>query len=197
MKMIKKTITLLIIGIIFLSCSNSDNNKVNIVNLDNLKSNEGWFDIPLSITNEKRTDDYYVYSVKGVSNKDTLGLTIKLKTNIPAGFVNGKPKNMFLEKGIEFISNGNESNKLLQFISSKYGLSETNLKLKNKQVFTCANLNQSKPNYKNGVSKFKIFLEKDDKYAELFVNFDFKKRIIYFNEKDTEYRKPLINLLKE
>ncbi len=195
--MIKKTISILILGIMFLSCSNSNNNKASIINLNKLKPNEGWIDIPLSVIQENSLDNYYVYTAKGLYNNDTLGITIKLKKNIPVGFVNGEPKNMFLENGIEFISNGIESDKLLQFISSKYGLSETNLKLKNKQVFTCANLNQSKPNYKNGESKFKIFLENEKENAELYVNFNFSKKIISFNEKDTEYRKPLIHLLKE
>ena len=193
--MIGKILLVLIMGIIFFSCSNI--NKSNIVNLDNLRTNEGWVDMPLTVMNEKKTNDYYVYLAKGIYKDDTLGITIKLKNNIPAGIVNGELKNVFLKNGIEFISNGTESDKLLQFMASKYGLSDTNIKLKDKQIFTCANLNQSKPNYKSGVSRFKIFLEQDTVYAELFVNFDFAKKTISFNEKDTEYRKPLIELLKE
>ena len=89
MKIIRKTISILIIGIIFFSCSYSDKNKVSIVNLDNLKINEDWVDIPLTIISEKNTDDYYVYLAKGIYKNDTLGITIKLKNGIPPGFVNG------------------------------------------------------------------------------------------------------------
>lgn len=195
MNIIKK-ILLVTVSLLFFACSNTKKKK-KIVNLDTLPSNEGWFDIPLSIVNEKYKNDYVIYTAKALYKNDTLGITIKLKKNIPAGFVNGVPKNMFLTNGVEFISNGIESNKLIQFMASKYGVKALGLKLKKQQIFTCANLNQTKPNYKNGKSRFKIFLENEKESAELFVNFDFSKKIISFNEKDIEYRKPLIHLLKE
>ena len=197
MKIIGKIVWVWVMGIVVISCSNSYKNKIHIVNLTNLKTNEGWVDIPLTVIGEKKTDDYYEYLAKGVYKNDTLGMTIKLKNHIPAGIVNGALKNVFLKNGIEFISNGVESDRLLQFIASKYELPDANIKLKDKQLFTCANLNQSKPNYKNGISRFKMFLEQDTVYAELFVNFNFTKKTISINEKDTEYRKSLIELLKK
>jgi len=196
MKIIKNTFVIIIV-ILFLSCSSSNNNKVNIIKLDALKTNKGWVDIPLSIIKEKKTKDYYEYLVRGTYKNDTLGMTVKLQTNLPAGIVNGELKNVFLDNGIAFVSNGAESNKLLRFIASKYGIPKTNLILKKEQLFNCANLNQSKPDYNKGISRFKIFLENKTESAELFVNFNFKEKIISFNEKDTGYRKPLINLLKE
>jgi len=183
--------------LVLFSCSNKTE-KTNILDLSNLKSTEGWFDIPLSVTETEELNEYYEYTAKGILNNDTIGIKIRLKKNIPPGFVNGEPKNMFLEKGIEFISNGNESDRLLSFMASKYGVDKANLKFKKGQIFTCANLNQSKPNYKTGENKFKIFLEgHEEAYAELFVNFNFSEKVISFNEKDTEYREALIDLLKE
>ncbi len=105
---------------------------------------------------------------------------------------------MFLNEGTEFLSKGTESDNLLRFLSNKYGFQNNNISLKDSQVFTCANLNQDKPNYKNGESRFKIFLEgEEEDYSELFVNFNFSKAVISLNEKVEEYREPLIKLMEK
>jgi len=52
-------------------------------------------------------------------------------------------------------------------------------------------------NYKSGNPGFKIFLEDENDYAEVYVNFDFKKSTISLSEKDPEYRSALIKLLAQ
>ncbi len=188
-----KLILLLLISSLF-GCNSKNSN---IIDLSNLKPNEGFIDVPLSVVSTAVSENYYEYDVKAIVNNDTIGIIIKLKKNIPAGFVNGEPKNMFLSDGIEFVSKGIESDKLLGFLSKNYGLNESNTTIKDSQLFTCANLNESKTNYKTGESRFKIFLEGEEDYAELFVNFNFSKSIISLNEKDEEYREPLIKLMKK
>jgi len=190
----KKRLLLSILTLGLLGCKN-DNSK--IIDLTNLKSTEGFIDISLSIIESKESDKYIEYNTSATVNNDTIGIIVKLKKDIPAGFINGEPKNMFLKEGIEFISKGKESDNLLRFISEKYGFKNSNISIKDTQMFTCANLNQEKPNYKSGESRFKIFLEGEEDYSELFVNFNFTKRIVYLNEKDEEYREPLIKLMKK
>ncbi|WP_299675758.1 hypothetical protein [uncultured Tenacibaculum sp.] len=168
-----------------------------IIDITNLQSTEGFIDIPLSITDRQEANTYFEYTVSAILNKEKIGITIRLKKDIPPGFVNGEPKNMFLKEGIQFVSKGKESDALLQFLSDKYELNNTNLVLKDTQTFTCANLNQEPPNYHDNKSRFKIFLENEEDHAELFVNFDFAKNRVYFNEKDFDYREPLIKLLKK
>ena len=190
----KKGLLLSILTFGLLGCKND---KLKIIDLTNLKSIDGFIDIPLSIIETKESDGYIEYNTSATVNNDTIGVIVKLKKDIPPGFVNGEPKNMFLKEGIEFISKGKESDNLLSFLSEKYELKNDNLSLKDSQIFTCANLNQEKPNYKSGESRFKIFLEGEEDYSELFVNFNFTKGIIYLNEKDEEYREPLIKLMKK
>lgn len=190
----KKKLILSILTLGLLGCKD-DNQK--IIDLSNLKSTEAFIDVPLSIVETKELDDYFEYNTSATVNKDTVGIIIRLKKDIPAGFINGEPKNMFLNEGIQFISKGKESDNLLKFLSDKYELQNSNLALKDSQIFTCANLNQEKPNYKNGESRFKIFLEGEEDYSELFVNFNFAEKIISLNEKDEEYREPLIKLMKK
>ena len=142
-------------------------------------------------------ENYIEYDARALAKNDTIGLIIRLKKGIPAGFVNGEPKNMFLSEGIEFRSKGTESDNLLSFLAKNYGLKETNTVLKDTLLFTCANLNQSETNYKTGESRFKIFLEGEEDYAELFVNFNFSKGIISLNEKDGAYRESLVKLMRK
>ena len=190
----KKKLLLSILTLGLLGC---ENEPPKIIDLTNLKLTDGFVDVPLSIIETKVLDNYFEYDASATLNEDTVGIIVRLKKDIPAGFVDGEPKNMFLKEGIEFISKGTESDDLLKFLSSKYGIKDNKISLKNSQIFTCANLNQIKPNYKNGESRFKIFLESEEDYSELFVNFNFTKGIISLNEKDEEYREPLIKLLKK
>lgn len=192
----KKKLLLSILTLGIISCKD-DTSKV--IDLSRLKPNEGFIDIPLSIVNVKDIDNYYEYDARATLNNDTIGIIVKLKKEIPQGFIDGKPVNLFVDEGIELISKGNESDNLLRFISKKYNLEERPLILKESQIFTCANLNQEIVDYNNGESRFKIFLESEDgeEYAELFINFNFSKGIISFNEKDQEYRESIINLMSK
>ncbi|MEM6345032.1 MAG: hypothetical protein AAF927_14165 [Bacteroidota bacterium] len=171
------------------------NLKSKIVDLSNLSSREGMVDIPLSIVRTQELEQYYEYELKALNQKDTLGLIIRLKKGITAGFVNGEPKNIFLSDAIEFISLGEQSDNLLQFMAQKYGFGSEGLKMPETHLFTAANLNQTDVNYDSGDSRFKIFLETEEDYAELFVNFSFGADWVWLNEKDIEYREPLIKLL--
>ncbi len=190
----KLLLSILTLGII--SCKE---NTSKIVDLTNLKSIEGFVDIPLSIVGTEEIDNYYIYNTSATFNNDTLGIIIKLKKEIPAGFINGEAVNLFVDEGIELSSKGNESDNLLRFISEKYNLGDKTIFIKDSQIFTCANLNQEKVNYKKGESRFKIFFEgdEDESYAELFINFNFSKGIISLNEKDQEYRESLVKLMSK
>lgn len=189
----KKNILLSILTLGFFSCKTNDQKMIDITNIT---ITEGFLDVPLSIIATKELDNYFEYDAMATFKTEKVGIIIRLKKDIPAGFIDGEPKNMFLNDGIEFISKGVESDLLLWFLSNRYGIKNEFIKLKDTQMFTCANLNEKKPDYKSGSSRFKIFLESDEEYAELFVNFDFSKGIIYLNEKDEEYRVPLIKLMK-
>ncbi|MUU78365.1 hypothetical protein [Winogradskyella endarachnes] len=187
----------LLLSILTLGLLGCENENKPIIDLTNLEIVDGYVDVPLTIIESKELDSYYEYNSGAIVNKDTIGLIVRLKKDIPAGFVNGVPKNMFIGEGIQFVSKGKVSDNLLEFLSEKYGLQNDNLKLMDSQTFTCANLNQEKTNYKSGESRFKIFLEGEEDYSELFVNFNFAKGIVSLNEKDEEYRAPLIKLLKK
>ncbi|MDO6491149.1 MAG: hypothetical protein ABJD66_06215 [Cellulophaga sp.] len=193
MKKILAITTLILLTIA--SCKTDEKQKVS--NLSNLYAVDGFIDFPFTITNTKEDKDYYQYTIKATVDNDTIGMLVSLKKEIKAGFVNGEPKNMFIDNGIKFTSIGEQSNRLLNFMRKKYNLPAKEYALKQEQIFTCANLNQDDVDYKSGSSRFKIFLEDNEENAELFVNFNFLLNTIGLNEKDNLYRPQLVRLLSK
>ena len=198
MKLIK-CILLLAMGIAVLGCSNSEFENPKVVDLTELVPHEGWIDIPLSIVEETQRGGYHVFVAKGIYRGDMLGMMVKLKGDYSSGFVVDGiyDENLFIKDGSELISIGAESDRLLQFMARKYGLPDSGLKMKKRQALVYVNLGHKKPDYKSGKIRYKMLLEREYKFAELLMNFDFSKRVISINEKDTVYRQSLIDILKE
>jgi len=143
-------------------------------------------------------EGYYENKVQALYKGQIVELIIGLKDRIPPGLDdNGPNGNLFVEEGIYFKSTGKQSDLLLTAMADRYGIKTGPLKMKEKQVFTCANLNNSMVSYKQGVYRFKIFLETESDNAELFVNFNFDHKIIFLSDKDEAYRESLIKLLQE
>lgn len=160
-----------------------------LVQIEQLLSNEGYINIPLNIVEQTSKNGYLVNRIQAMSKDNLLELVVSLKEGIT--------NNSILVDGIIFESTGPKSDRLLTVLAQKYQINSDILTMNSKQVFTCANLNRTNIDYQSGTPKFKIFLEGDGEVAELYVNFDFKKGLIYLNEKDIQYRNALINILKE
>ncbi len=206
-------IGLIILSFVCFSCNSNDTKTTNntastsqpkttkttkpLIQIDQLLSNEGYINIPLNIVEQTTKDGYLVNRVQAMYKDDLLELLVSLKENVPAGFVDEMPKNTFLVEGIIFESTGPKSDRLLTTLAQKYQINTGKLTMKSKQVFTCANFNRTPIDYKSGNPKFKIFLEGGGEVAELYVNFDFKKSLVYLNEKDPQYREGVIKLLGE
>ena len=166
-----------------------------LIQIDRLLTNEGYNNIPLNIVAQTSQDGYLVNKIQAMSKSDTLELIVSLKEGIPAG--DEGSGNGLLTDGIIFESTGTKSDRLLTALAQKYQLNSGKLTMKSKQAFTCANLNDAPVDYQSGTPKFKIFIGNKQEVAELYVNFDFKKSIVFLNEKDPQYRDALLNLLKE
>lgn len=195
------------LSLVCFSCSSNDSKSTSevstakngepLVQIDHLLSNEGYINIPLNIVETTNQDGYVSYRAQAKSKDDMLELIVSLKENVPAGFVDSAPENRFLIDGIIFESTGPKSDRLLTALAQKYQINTGKLSMKSKQVFTCANLNKTPVDYQSGTPKFKLFLEGGTEVAELYVNFDFNKSLVFLNEKDPQYRNALINILKE
>lgn len=195
--MMKKLLILSVL-LVFIGCQKTKTNDSTLP-LFTTPMEDGFKDFQLQITDREQSsvEDMYFYTAQALYGKDTLSIRIGLKLDIKKGIDETGSLNPFVEQGISFESLGNTSDNLLQVMAKEYGLSSTNLKLQQKQLFNIANLNDKDLDYKTSIARFKIFLEREDNYAEMFVNFDFDKNLIYFSEKDSEYRQSLIDLLKQ
>jgi len=125
----KNKLTLLILSLFLFACNSSNTSRAvkqkDLIIFGNTLENEGFYDIPFTIVQQDDKNGYLENIVQAVNNSDTLELKISLKKGIKPGFVNGAPKNMFVQEGIIFESKGSKSDNLLNALSAKYGLSQS------------------------------------------------------------------------
>lgn len=184
----------ILIGLYSCSQQVKKNNLIDITS--RIDKASGFVDLALTIVEKSQTDSTYLYIAQGLYKSDTVGVEISLKKNLKAGIVNGEMKNAFVNNGITIKSIGTKSDKLLKSMTELYGVDSIGNQMRNDLiVLTCANLNQQDIDYSSGKYKFKVFMESEDDYAELFVDFDFSNNLILLNEKDLEYRKGVLKYL--
>jgi hypothetical protein len=171
--------------------------KANLIDITSKLGQADQFkDLVLNITQTSETDSFFVYTASGLYQHDTVGLSVSLRKDLPAGIVNGEMKNVFVHNGIVLMSAGKPSDRLLSAMATLYDVDSVGSKMHSSpMILTAANLNQEPINYNTGTHKFKVFMETDSAYAELFVDFDFANQLIYLNEKDQEYRAGVLQFL--
>ncbi len=161
---------------------------------------EGWNDIFLKIVKDQKTDSSHIYTVKGLYKKQTVGLEIEVKSNIGAGIVDGKPNvnSGTARESVHIRSTGVESDAFVKALAEIYDRPTVKAFRQQPLSVTAFSLNEKPVNLdKGGYYKLKLFLEEydEDLYSEVFLNINTDKREIEFNEKDWEYRRPIIELL--
>ena len=124
--------------------------------------------------------------------------------NIQGGFdseMNLKKENVY-RHGVTFYRAGSESDRLISALALKYGGEKKTLIMVNEESYTAIALHQGELNMEVEPIKLKIFGRDsepidEDAYYESFFNLDLKNRLIFWNEKDPDYRKPLIKGLSK
>jgi len=188
----------------FLFGCNNNNQNIQKINLEEIASRidveEGWKDIFLKITEDKRTDTSHIYIAKGLYKEEIVGLQIEISSKINAGIIGDKidNKNGFVLKGVRFKSIGNESDKLVNALTELYDVPIEKSFTKQTISATVFSLNEKKVNLaKNDYYKLKLFFEEDneDLYSELYLNINTETQEIELHEKDEEYRWSIIKVL--
>jgi hypothetical protein len=161
---------------------------------------DGWNDIFLKIVKDQKTDSSHIYTVKGLYKKHTVGLQIEVNSNIGAGIVDGKVNvnSGTARQSVHIRSMGAESDALVKALAELYGHPTTKAFRQQPLPVTAFSLNETPVNLdKSGYYKLKLFLEEFDEhlYSEVFLNINTEKKEIEINEKDWEYRRPIIELL--
>jgi hypothetical protein len=162
-------------------------------------SEDGFVDCVFKITDIEEDVKTYKFNLQASYNGNDLGFGVEVVKNIKAGFDSEMQliQNHIYRKGIKFSRTGIESDTLLNVLAGLYGLSQTQIRMTNEETFTVIALHQGEIDITTEPIKLKIFgKDQDDdleeNYYESFFNLDLRNGFVFWNEKDHEYREPLI-----
>ncbi len=167
-------------------------------------SEDGFIDCVLKITNLTETDVLYKFDLCAFYNGDELGFKVEVVKGIKSGFDSEMSliQERVYKKGVKFLRSGSESDSLLSVLAGLYGFGDVSLRMSVEQAFTGIALHQGEIDMASEPVKIKIFGKDQDEdleenYYESFFNLDLKNGFVFWNEKDQEYREPLIRGLSE
>lgn len=162
-------------------------------------SEEGFVDCVFRIVDLRETDTIYRFRLTGSYQGEIVGMGVSVVKRIQAGM----DSNMQLisdhvyGNGVAFSRTGPESDRLISVLSAMYGIQEMPTHMVETAVFTAIALHQGPIDMASEPIKLKLFgydgpTDREDYYNESFFNLDLKKKLVFWNEKDQEYRKPLV-----
>lgn len=165
-------------------------------------SEEGFVDLTLQIHQLVDDGTHYRFHLAASHNNSELGFDVVLAKGIKSGF----DANMDLMKdhvyrlGVRFIRSGIESDRLVSAIGRFYDADPVPQKMVPEESFTAIALHQGELDFKTECVKLKLFGNDgepfdEDAYYESFFNVDLANRMVYWNEKDPDYRQPLLRAL--
>ena len=162
-------------------------------------TDEGWFDVDLTITSVSEDDDHLFVTARGLFRGSPVGLRIHFLKGMKPGLPDGEPDSTaFAEGGIAYESIGVESDRLLRAIAELYGLEPFNRQFAAQVPVTSIALEQYPFDVSKNAVRFKVFFNtngREDSYAELFTNIDLPNRRLELHEKDEGYRSNVVRAL--
>ncbi len=163
---------------------------------------ENFVDLTFGITDLSEDDAHYRFRLAASYNDRELGLDVILVKDIKGGFdANVDPiKDHVYRLGVRFMRSGVESDRLVAAIGQLYGADPIPQEMVPEESFTVIALLQGDPDFDNDCVRLKLFGKDgepfdEDAYYESFLNVDFANRLVYWNEKDPDYREPLLRAL--
>ncbi|ELA6811941.1 hypothetical protein RCC09_004611 [Vibrio parahaemolyticus] len=167
-------------------------------------SEEGFIDCVLKVINLTETADLYKFDLRASYDGDDLGFKVEVVKGIKSGFDSEMCliQERVCKKGVKFFRSGSESDTLLTVLAELYGFGEVSLRMSAEETFTGIALHQGEIDMASDLVKIKLFGKDQDEdleenYYESFLNLDLKNGFVFWNEKDQEYREPLIRGLSE
>ena len=163
-------------------------------------SEEGFVDCVFKIVDLEDGEDTYKFNLRASYCGDDLGFRVEIVKGIKGGFDSEMSlirENVF-KQGVKFFRTGPESDLLLKVLAYLYGISEVADQMTGEEAFTAIALHQGKIDMATESIKIKIFGEDqnedlEEDYYESYFNLDLKKGLVFWNEKDEDYRESLIS----
>jgi hypothetical protein len=162
---------------------------------------EGFVDLTFRIVDLAEDKKHYRFHLTASHKKRPVGMDVVLVKGIQGGF-NAKMhlvKKHVYRLGVRFRRSGPESDRLVSAIRALYGFKRT-AKMVEEETFTAIALHQGRLDMESGAVKLKIFGKDGEPfdeaaYYESFFNVDLPNGFVFWNEKDPEYREPLLRAL--
>jgi hypothetical protein len=165
-------------------------------------SEDGFVDLTFSIEDLSDHGEHYRFHLAASYQHRTVGFDVVLRQAIMGGL----DANMDLVQehvyraGVRFLRSGTESDRLIQAIGELYGAEEPPTRMVIEEAFTAIALHQGKLDFEREPVKLKLFGKDgepldEDAYYESFFNVDLAGGFVYWNEKDSDYRQPLLQAL--
>ncbi len=165
-------------------------------------SEEGFVDCVLRITDFRADENSYHFHMAASFEECPVGINVTVVKGIKAGFdeeMQLNPDHVY-RQGVIFSRSGIESDRLIAALSKLYKLDLKVEKMVDIETFTAIALHQGNIDTESEPVKIKLFGKdatevNDDDYYESFFNLDIRNGLVFWNEKDPEYRQPLIKAL--
>jgi hypothetical protein len=162
-------------------------------------SEDGFIDCIFRISDLIESPDFFNFHLAASSEAIILGIDVAVRKNIKGGF--DRKMNLIRDhvyrEGVTFIRSGIESDQLVARLAALYGLGVSGIEMVSKETFSAIALHDGEIDLRTQPVKMKLFGRDaepfdPDQYYESFFNVDLANGFVSWNEKDPEYRKPLI-----
>jgi AhpD family alkylhydroperoxidase len=164
---------------------------------------EGFIDCTLRISNLVSSVHEYRFHVAASFHGETVGFDVVILRGI-RGSLNPEmteliPDHVYYD-GVKFMRSGSESDRLIMVLAELYGLAREQRQMVDRFSFTAIALHQDDVDMEVEPISIKLFGNdgedmSEEVYFESFFKLDLPSKLVYWNEKDPEYREPLINAL--
>lgn len=161
---------------------------------------EGFVDISLSIAKyEKTQSGSRRFLIKNSLNDKKISFAVELLPAWDAKAIENTESHFYWGRA-NLMSVGTESDAFITVLTELYGRKPENLKFKDTIPVQVVGLANNPEDVELAPVKMKFFLNPDaeeDLYSEIFINIDLKNKRLEFNEKDPEYRAPLVRSIAQ
>jgi hypothetical protein len=165
-------------------------------------SEEGFVDLTFRIRELSRRGRHYRFHLAASHNRRTVGMDVVLVKGVQGGFnakMNLVKKHVY-RAGVRFLRSGPESDRLVSAIGELYGAKRAAARMVDEETYTAIALHQGKLDMETEPVKLKLFGKDaepfdEEAYYESFFNVDLANAFVFWNEKDPDYRKPLLRAL--
>jgi hypothetical protein len=159
---------------------------------------EGFVDLAFTISNAKKLDTgAFEVAVKGHLKGDKVGFAIELLPSWNRQAVEGIDDAFYWGEAF-FKSSGSESEAFIKSLAGLYGATVSNASVPGKVYAQVVGLACNPEQLEVSPCKMKFFFNPDGEeelYSEVFINIDLTAKKLEFNEKDNDYRAPLLRSL--